>query len=87
VLRRREPPFIDFPFSRLSPSTSAQSYELKLYAGYNPFLMVSFLKEYVGSEIYIWQVRIIGVCCLLAAGALFYALLPWPPDTLAVIGS
>jgi hypothetical protein len=52
-----------------------QTYELKMYAGLNPLPAVSFLEEYVGSEIYVWQVRSVGCCCMVAAGVLFHAVL------------
>jgi len=54
---------------------AVQAYELNFYNSLNPFVLLSFLQEYVGSELYLWQVRIIGVACLVAAAALFYALL------------
>lgn len=66
---------------------SLQTYELKLYAAFSPFSPVAFLEEYVGSEIYIWQVRMVGVACLGAAGALVYAVLASPAGTLPFIAS
>jgi hypothetical protein len=53
---------------------AVQSYELKLFE-FNPLLLTSYLREYVLSETYVWQVRIVGGMCLLAAGACFHALL------------
>ena len=54
---------------------SVQAYELTFYNSLNPYALLSFLQDYVGSEIYIWQVRIVGLVCLAAAAVLFYALL------------
>jgi len=66
---------------------AVQTCELKLYAEFSPFSPVSFLEEYVGSEIYIWQVRMVGVACLGAAGALFYAVLACSAGILPFIAS
>ncbi len=57
---------------------AVQAYEVKLYSGLNPLVLVSFLQEYVESETYIWQMRIVGVFCLLAAGVMCHAILKWP---------
>jgi hypothetical protein len=57
---------------------AVQAYELKFYSGFNPVLLVSFIQDYVKSEIYLWQIRILGVLCLIGAAVLFYTVPQWP---------
>ena len=45
---------------------AVQAYESRI-ATFNPFF-----QEYVASEIYLWQIRLVGAICLLVAGALIY---------------
>lgn len=56
---------------------AVQTFELDCYGELSPFPLVSLLRKYVGSDVYISQLRIIGGFCLLAAGGLLYAVIQW----------
>jgi hypothetical protein len=49
---------------------AVQAYELELYSKLDPFDLGSFIRGYIQSDVYLWQMRLIGTACLIAAGVL-----------------
>ena len=55
-----------------------QAYELELYGRLNPIALTAFIRKYVQSEIYVWQMRLVGVLCLIAAAAMLRTIVGQP---------